>query len=104
MYVRDHWFDQDALLASVEAGLKFIFKIRRCRDGNRDAEDRYRRRWRYGGLGCPLLSLLRDERGSPRHVDLILQVGIGKRGVLPVDCCRASDDRRGQTCTEQRGA
>src|SRR3989442_10711501 len=37
---------------------------------------------------------LRDERGSPRHVDLLLQVGVGKRGVLPLDRSRALDDRR----------
>ncbi len=42
--------------------------------------------------GGPSLSLLRDEKGSPRHVDLILQVGFGKRGVLPVDCGRAVED------------
>jgi hypothetical protein len=31
-------------------------------------------------------------------------VGFGKRGILPLDCCRAIDYRRGHRCAERRGA
>src|SRR5260221_12325420 len=69
---------------------------------NRNAEDRDRGRRRHA-LGYSLLSLLRDERGSPRDTDLVLQGRIGKRGVLPVDCRRAPDGRGSDRRAERHG-
>src|SRR6266566_1854682 len=69
---------------------------------NRNAEDRDRGRRRHA-LGDSLLSLLRDERGSPRDTDLVLQGRIGKRGVLPVDCRRAPDGRGSDRRAERHG-
>src|SRR5215472_12152355 len=83
-------------MASLRLGGEF--------DDNRDAEVWNGCHWRRSGLGCPLLFVLRDQAGSPRRIDLILQVGFGKRRVLSVDCGRARVDGRSQRCAERRGA